>query len=283
MALTVRNDEQIKVGTTTGLVAGSSSFTFDGTGGKPDYRNYEPVFNEIDGRGVLIKSLDYSWNYITGLFTLLQVGDVFAANRYYNIHFQFVIVPQIGDHAALINYSFFVRDITLPNIEPKTGTVNSVLERLDSFIAKYEKECLISILGYPLYKVFITENSDRMTELLFGAEYTVNSRLEKWQGIIHDNDSSLIANYIYFFERRASAIQTTGVNSQVPKGQNATVVSPRDKMVDAWNFFSSETSNMIFFLWFKKNEDGSRVYPEFTWDDAQRSTNFSRPINSLGI
>lgn len=85
---TTRYDEQIRVGTTIGLVAGASGFVFDGTGGKPDYRGYQIVPTEISGRGILINGVDYSWNYATGEFQLLLPGDLLQPNAYYNIHFE---------------------------------------------------------------------------------------------------------------------------------------------------------------------------------------------------
>ena len=42
----------------------------------------------------------------------------------------------------LIDLSFFVGDIVIPNTERTT-----ISERLSWFISRYEKECLISLLG----------------------------------------------------------------------------------------------------------------------------------------
>lgn len=285
MALNVRNDEQIKVGTTTGLVAGASSFTFDGTSGKPDYRYYQIVPTELSGRGLLALGVDYSWNYTTGVFTLLHSGDVFNIDKIYNIHFQPVEPPASLSPASLINSSFFIRNLNIPNIEtPVSPDTNKVLQRLISFIAKYEPECLQKILGYPLYKLFLTESSARMTELLYGAEYLDECGItQKWQGLVHDTDISLIANYIYFYYQEASASQTTGVNTSVIKGSQSVLVSPQDKMINAWNFFSSETKSMISFLWMKKDINDERVYPEFTAHQYLITKRLSTPINFMGI
>lgn len=87
-----RNDEQIKVGTTPGLNAGDNTITFDGTGGKPDYIGWSIVPTEIAGRGLMVRDLDYSWDSATGVFTLLQGGDIFTDKTYINIHFD----PQQG-------------------------------------------------------------------------------------------------------------------------------------------------------------------------------------------
>lgn len=83
-----RDDEQIQVGTTPGLVAGVNTFTFDGTAGKPDYRGWTIVVSEYTGRVPMIEdALDFTWDKDTAIFTLLQVGDVFANSQWYNIHF----------------------------------------------------------------------------------------------------------------------------------------------------------------------------------------------------
>lgn len=85
----LRNDEQIKVGTTSGLVAFTNSFTFDGTLAKPDYRGYNIVISEINGgQGILTKNVDFSWDYQTGVFQFLQTGNVFQPNQFYNVHFE---------------------------------------------------------------------------------------------------------------------------------------------------------------------------------------------------
>lgn len=86
--LLTRNDEQPQVGVTTGFVAGSTNFTFDGTGGKPNYVGWEIVPSELTGRGILVRGVDYSWDSATGTFSLLIPGDVFSDQTFYNIHFQ---------------------------------------------------------------------------------------------------------------------------------------------------------------------------------------------------
>lgn len=86
--LLTRKDEQIIVDTTPGFNAGENNFIFDGTDGKPDYRGWDIVPSELDGRGILKEGLDYSWDEETGTFVLLQSGDLFQSENYYNIHFE---------------------------------------------------------------------------------------------------------------------------------------------------------------------------------------------------
>lgn len=181
---------------------------------------------------------------------------------------------------ALITPSFFIGEINVPN----TGKAD-VLEKLNIFIGKYEPECLLRIMGYPLYKAFLAEDhtiAGRMKDLLYGTEFSVNGNLYFWQGIIHNN-LSLIANYIYWFLERSNATQTTGVATVIPKGASAMVTSPDEKMVAAWNFFSSEINGMIFFLRNKKDNAGILVYPEFTSYQAVLTDNLSRKTNIFGF
>lgn len=101
----VRDDEQIKVGTTPGFTAGLNTFTFDGTGGKPDYRGWEIVPSELTGRGILVRdTLDYTWDKVLGVFTLTQVGDVFSTDTYYNIHFNCIVNPAGGSYPTLSDF-----------------------------------------------------------------------------------------------------------------------------------------------------------------------------------
>lgn len=283
MPLIQRNDEVIQVGTTLGLVAGATSFVFDGSGGKPDYRYYEPKFFEYGGRSPMIKGLDYSWNYLTGEMDLLQVGDKFESGQYYTVEFQpydasLVII------GTIVDYTYFIRKINIPNIDIVLNQRNSpILERLNSFISQYEPECLTGILGYPLYKMLLTESSSRMNDLINGAEYTNDcGELKKWNGLIYSPKISLIANYIYYKFQEDSAKQTTGVSTSTSNTQDGVSTSPEYKMLDAWNFFSSETKAMISFLW-NKNQSSSPVYPEFSLQQCYRSLDFSRGSNFLGI
>lgn len=283
MPLIVRNDEQIQVGTTAGLVAGASSFTFDGTSGKPDYRGYEIVPSEINGRSPMVKGIDYSWNYTSGLFQLLISGDKFQNLQWYNIHFQSLPWNYPVNPASLIDYTFFIRNINIPNLSTDSSNIAN-MQKINSFIAKYEPECLNNILGYELYKVILNESSQRVTDLIQGAEYTDRcGKLQKWQGLVHDIDISLIANYIFFYFIEATTALTTGVNTKIPKAEAGMAVSPADKMVEAWKFFSSETKSMCFFLWMKKDSNGVRVYPEFDYSQYKKTINLSEPINTFGF
>lgn len=82
-----RGDEQIMVGATIGFDTGVNTATFDGAGGKPNYIGWEITPSELTGRGILVRGTDYGWDAATGVFLLLQSGDVLQQNNHYNIHF----------------------------------------------------------------------------------------------------------------------------------------------------------------------------------------------------
>lgn len=91
-----RDDEQITVDITPGLVSGTNTFVFDGTGGpaKPNYLGWSIVPSELEGgRGIMIKDEDYTWDAVTGTFTLLIENDQFQSGVTYNIHFNDKAAP----------------------------------------------------------------------------------------------------------------------------------------------------------------------------------------------
>jgi hypothetical protein len=82
-----RDDEQIQVDGTPGLVSGETSWTLDGSGGKRDFRGWDIVVDECTGRDILVRDSDYSWDKSLGKFQLLATGDKLQTLQWYNIHF----------------------------------------------------------------------------------------------------------------------------------------------------------------------------------------------------
>ncbi len=182
----------------------------------------------------------------------------------------------------LIDQSFFIRGINIPNL-PATGT-SPILADFLTYIVMYEKECLKKILGSVLYKLFISHPTDqRMIDLKNGVEYTdLCGQVRDWQGLIHDTNQSLIANYIYFYYQESKAALTTGVATKVSKSEAGTSISPAEKMCNAWNWFSDEVFDMTDFLWQQKS-NGVRVYPEYTIKDFSNARDTARTINVFSI
>lgn len=179
----------------------------------------------------------------------------------------------------LINQSFFVGEINIPNTN-----VQAVSEKLSYFINKYEPECLLKILGYPLYRVFGNEASQRMTDLINGAEYfDALGNVNKFKGLIHDTNYSLIAYYIYYFFQKSSITESTGVSTKLPDSEAGKTVSPADKMISAWNNFATESQSLISFLWFKGDVNDNRVYPEFSNSQYWSARFYANKENVFGI
>lgn len=129
---------------------------------------------------------------------------------------------------------------------------------LGELIAKYEREVLVKLLGWSLYKLFldnleldangvyeVKENADsKWGELLNGKEYTVNGVPVVWRGLRFEDvkpggvvRQSLLAYYIYCQYIDNEELQHSGVGLVITKGKNAVRVSGRGKYATAWNEF----------------------------------------------
>lgn len=130
-----------------------------------------------------------------------------------------------------------------------TGEINisqaSTLAPLTQAITQYEKEILISLLGYKLYSLLIADLSEGVPQtqiykdLVDGAEFTheINGEeiLLKWEGLKNTSLQSLIAYYVYYMyvERGITSLTGTGI-SLPPKGKDWERVSPVNKLCDVW-------------------------------------------------
>lgn len=85
--------EEIIADTSVGVVSGTTSFTYDGTAGTPDWRG-RVAYPEREGQGTINRS-KYSWDGATGTFTILETGVTFNAFEVFNFTFD-VVVQQSG-------------------------------------------------------------------------------------------------------------------------------------------------------------------------------------------
>lgn len=290
---------------------------------------------------------------------------------------------------SLIDISYFVGDLTIPNTDKVT-----VLERVNWYIQKYEQEFLRKMLGYPLYKAFITGlnvtppaiPAQRFIDILYGKEYTnLQGYLTQWRGLIRTDNpvfnlageyiykppvtitagstpgfptgvntvtfdgtngtpdwrgwkpiffraspmeegvsyswnivtgvwtlliandktgpsekffvsfqlrtdpiistdvspkQSPIADYIYYWFRRNSATQDTGIGETRTKAENADNQNPNQKMASAWNEMSAMVGEFLEFM-DTNTSLAPQVYPEWLWIyrwDTIREFQFSNPI-----
>lgn len=148
---------EIEADVTPGVVSGTNTFTFDGTAGTFDWRGRE-IYSERVGLGTMKKTVQYSWDPVTGIFTLLTALDVFQPNELFNVEFGVVnamagvVVPPLFTDTMVITgavtlvaadagKNIIIKglsagfDITLPDI---TTVVDSVPFYFESGIGSHK-------------------------------------------------------------------------------------------------------------------------------------------------
>ena len=148
----------------------------------------------------------------------------------------------------LITISYFKAGIIISNLsDAKAFPVD--------YIAKYQKQYLIKSLGYAMYKDFETELAKEEVDipqiwkdLRDGADYnvTVNgaTTLTRWNGFINTEEVSPISNFVYYWYLRQNNTQLMGIGTGIPDKENATSVSPAQKLTSAWNDYIILTGNL---------------------------------------
>jgi len=86
---------EIQTDLTPGIVNGATSFVFDGTGGTYDWRGWN-IFTERVGMDTMQRDVEYSWDSVTGTFTLLLSGDSFQPTEKFNFEFELLIQTSSG-------------------------------------------------------------------------------------------------------------------------------------------------------------------------------------------
>ena len=129
---------------------------------------------------------------------------------------------------SLIDKTYFVKDINIPD---------SDYSDLTAYITRYEKEILIKILGYELWKLVAAYDATPgvITDLVEGKEYTVNGETVKWNGLKNSDLVSLIAYYVFYWWARNNAT-FTGTSSELKSiGENAEAAKLNQRMNNAWS------------------------------------------------
>lgn len=139
---------------------------------------------------------------------------------------------------SFIDSTYFVGEINIPDTTPNATTISQA-------ITQYEKEILMSLLGYPLYKLLIADLSNgipqtqKYVDLVNGAEFTHSFRGEditlKWEGLKNTALQSLIAYYVFYkyVERDVTRLYGTGVSIASTK-EGWERASPVNKLINAW-------------------------------------------------
>lgn len=122
---------------------------------------------------------------------------------------------------SLIDTTYFVRDVFLP-----VGTYSD----LTASIARYERDILLQLLGYDLYKLvaaYANPGSDqRIIDIVEGKEYTLGQYTVKWNGLANAEKVSLLAYYVYIQYVKDHAIDFQNVGAVAANVENGVNVGP---------------------------------------------------------
>jgi len=131
---------------------------------------------------------------------------------------------------SLIDKTYFVHDINIPDDD---------YEALAPIITRYEKEILISLFGYALWKLINAYNSgtspQRIKDIVEGKEYTVSGETIKWNGLQNTDKISLIAYYVFYWYLRNETTRTSTLGEVGSKNENAIPASPAQRLSGAWH------------------------------------------------
>ena len=139
---------------------------------------------------------------------------------------------------SLIENTYFVGDIALPNLDEVSNSFQATMDR-------YEEEVLRSLLGHVLYteykiavdagEPYATKWDDFINGAVFTFEFCGETITQKWNGLINSDLISLISYYTYYQYRYENLSTTTSINDVQGISENATKVNDTRKMVNAWN------------------------------------------------
>ena len=200
----------------------------------------------------------------------------------------------------LIDSSYF--DTAERNI-PNTGS-KDVLSLLNSLIATHEKDYLIKVLGYELYKLFwagitVATPDQRYMDIWKGADFTGwDQRTKRWEGLVSAIAISIdpplsvpdspIADYVYYWYLVGKVNHVSGTGQVQAKNQSSEMVSSAPQQVRAWNNTVEKTRVLLEFL-----SVNYTVYPEFQrydswgywgyWGYGYWGTEVLSPMNEMGI
>ena len=161
----------------------------------------------------------------------------------------------------ITNNTYYKNELYIPHAKPSiTSDVTQVASELSSFIAKYERQCLIMCLGLQLSLEFINKlDSKRSNGLIVGADQkwddllngktynNPNGDFVEWRGIRFKSpgcstyDSSFLANYVYSKFEQNYDLTRTGIGDGKIQGKNIEERSSAPKVMRAIR----EMTNMI--------------------------------------
>jgi hypothetical protein len=144
-------------------------------------------------------------------------------------------------YTSFIDSTYFTGEVNIPTL-PTSDT------SLTQAITQYEKEVLISLLGYKLYSLLVADctsgvpATQKYIDLVDGKEFDHVFGGEtitlKWEGLKNSAKISLISQYVFYkyVERDITRLYGTGVSMAVPAVDNNghQRVSAVNKLCAAW-------------------------------------------------
>lgn len=176
---------------------------------------------------------------------------------------------------ALTDTTYYTHDISLPE-----GTYNTITDHRD----RYEKEILIQLLGYGLWKLIDAYDSStseqRIKDIVEGKEYTEGDYTVKWNGLKNTDKVSLLSYYIYiqYLKNNAVTFQNTGaVSPSVEGGANVSVAGLIQRagyrLRELAGYPGQDLYSASLYNFMLKYES---TYPEWIWNEY-------KPYNAFGI
>lgn len=144
--------------------------------------------------------------------------------------------------ANLITADYFIREVNLPG-----NVLSGTLANITPYIEQYEREVLIDLLGYPLYKSLLVGiaagspdyGSVRWKRLITGHEYDITYQgvdtQVKWNGLINDEKRSLLAYFIFYYYLKDHTTFTSNRGELAGLSENAVPFNPAQRLVKSWN------------------------------------------------
>ena len=151
----------------------------------------------------------------------------------------------------LCAYTDFVGDKNIP--------IKDVTDFTNNYIAVYQKEILIKLLGFDLYLAFEAGLSEgtiaqKWTDLKNGSTYVVDGVKKQNPGV-----KDIVVYYVYCKWLSANYNQITGVGVINSTAENAEKIDPEIKIMAGWNTMVNYY-NMVYDFINEKETD----YPN--WD-----------------
>jgi len=156
---------------------------------------------------------------------------------------------------AVIDSSYFVGEISIPNTIGSDAVVTATLAKLNRLISIYEKDYLIKLLGQTLYDEFIAA--------LLVPDAWATALLNE----LRDDTLKLspIAQYVYYFWLRDSVTYVTSNGQVEGKNENAVSSSPALRMSESYSRMVRTTEEVLEYIGDNQSTFPSTPETEYTW------------------